>query len=140
MSELRLETWTMPAANLGQNNPFPALHPSFDIDLPTEFPNVPAEMQQNMALGRLPHYLPYTMQDDYNRERKVHDFRVAVLENDVLPATFLLELGGRLWSLFHKPDHHLGHPQKPSSQLQTGFGIFPSTADTISSLLGNIAT
>lgn len=103
MSELRLETWTMPAAKLGQNNPFPALHPSFDVDLPTEFPNIPDEMQQNMALGRLPHYLPYTMQDDYNRERSPRDFRVAVLENDILRATFLLELGGRLWSLFHKP-------------------------------------
>ena len=30
-------------------------------------------------------------------------FRVAVLENDHLRATFLLELGGRLWSLLHKP-------------------------------------
>ena len=30
-------------------------------------------------------------------------FRVAVLENEHLRATFLLELGGRLWSLLHKP-------------------------------------
>ena len=30
-------------------------------------------------------------------------FAAAVLENETLRATFLLELGGRLWSLYHKP-------------------------------------
>ena len=56
-----------------------------------------------MTYGHLPNILPYAMQDGYNRERKPRDFRVAVLENNILSATFLLELGGRLWSLYHKP-------------------------------------
>jgi hypothetical protein len=43
------------------------------------------------------------MQDGYTRRLRPRDFRVAVLENEVLRATFLLELGGRLWSLVHKP-------------------------------------
>ena len=30
-------------------------------------------------------------------------YKRQVLENDILRATFLLELGGRLWSLLHKP-------------------------------------
>ncbi len=43
------------------------------------------------------------MQDSYTRTRGAREFRVAVLENEILRATFLLEYGGRLWSLFHKP-------------------------------------
>jgi tetratricopeptide (TPR) repeat protein len=64
---------------------------------------IPEEMQHNMAYGHITTLLPYTLQDGYNRQRCPREFRVAVLENEVLRATFLLELGGRLWSLFHKP-------------------------------------
>jgi len=42
------------------------------------------------------------MQDGYTRRLHPREFRVAVLENEWLRATFLLELGGRLWSLVHK--------------------------------------
>ncbi len=75
MSELRVETYTMPAANLGPDNPLPPL----DI------------------------CLPHGLQDDYDRTRTERKFRAVVLENEVLRATFLTELGGRLWSLLHKP-------------------------------------
>ncbi len=60
-------------------------------------------MRENMAYGLVSSPLPYSMQDGYTRERRSRDFRVAVLENEHLRATFLLELGGRLWSLVHKP-------------------------------------
>ena len=46
--------------------------------------------------------LPYSFQDDYGHRLAKSGFKVAVLENDVLRATFLLEYGGRLWSLYHK--------------------------------------
>ena len=104
MSELIIQTWSMPAADLGPANPLlpllneGELHVTKSVD-----PAVPAEMLQNMAYGHLPNILPYSMQDGYSRERHVREFRVAVLENDILRATFLLEFGGRLWSLFHKP-------------------------------------
>jgi hypothetical protein len=75
MSELRVETYTMPAANLGPENPLTPL----DI------------------------CLPHGLQDDYDRTRTERKFRAVVLENEMLRATFLTELGGRLWSLFHKP-------------------------------------
>lgn len=75
MSELRVETYTMPAANLGPDNPLSPL----DI------------------------CLPHGLQDDYDRTRTERKFKAVVLENEVLRATFLTELGGRLWSLFHKP-------------------------------------
>jgi hypothetical protein len=93
----------MPAANLGEENPLPPLFPGrkapqFDYDSYT-----PQEMIENMAYGYVPSVLPYSIQDGYTRELKPAEFRVAVLENDILRATFLLEFGGRLWSLFHKP-------------------------------------
>jgi len=60
-------------------------------------------MLENFIYGHLSSILPYTVQDGYNRKLQRADFRTAVLENDILRATFLLEFGGRLWSLVHKP-------------------------------------
>ena len=66
MSELKFTTYGMPAANLGPENPLPPL----DI------------------------CMPHRLQDGYGRERKERDFKVAVLENEYLKATFLMEYGG----------------------------------------------
>lgn len=46
--------------------------------------------------------LPYTMQDRYDRNKKMIELKTIVLENDVLRAEFLPEYGGRLYSLYHK--------------------------------------
>jgi tetratricopeptide (TPR) repeat protein len=103
MSELRLDTLTMPAADLGADNPLPpfrSIQDLHEIGVPA---GVPADMLRQMQYGRVSSILPYTMQDGCNRQRQPRDFRVAVLENEFLRATFLLELGGRLWSLIHKP-------------------------------------
>jgi len=75
MSNFRVETYKMPSANLGTENPLP----SFD--------------------GCLPHRL----QDNYDRVKKDREFKLVILENEILKATFLIEFGGRLWSLIHKP-------------------------------------
>jgi hypothetical protein len=103
MSKLRIETWTMPAADLGPENPLLPLRSTRELHEIVEAPGVPQEMLRNMAYGRVSSILPYTLQDGYNRQREPRAFRVAVLENAHLRATFLLELGGRLWSLVHKP-------------------------------------
>jgi tetratricopeptide (TPR) repeat protein len=47
--------------------------------------------------------LPYRIQDTFDRSEVMRPMRVAELENDQYLATFLLDLGGRLWSLVHKP-------------------------------------
>ncbi len=103
MSELRIENWTMPAADLGPENPLPPLCAVRELHIVEDVPGVPAEMLRNMAYGHLPNILPYTMQDGYTRDRHPRSFRAAVIENEFLRATFMLELGGRLWSLVHKP-------------------------------------
>ena len=46
--------------------------------------------------------LPYTMQDQYDSEIQEQEFNTAVLENRHLKATFVLDLGARLWSLYDK--------------------------------------
>ncbi len=103
MSELRIVEWSMPAADLGPDNPLPPFTSGRDLHARIEVgPDIPAEMVRNMAYGHVPSILPYTLQDGYTRDRKRRDLRAAVLENEYLRATFMLELGGRLWSLVHK--------------------------------------
>lgn len=103
MNELRLETIMLPAAELGAENPLPPISGGRDLHAIEATPDIPDEMIQNMAYGHLPNVMPYTMQDGYTRHRQERAFKTAVLENEILKATFLLELGGRLWSLLHKP-------------------------------------
>ena len=103
MSELHVENWVMPGADLGPENPLPPLRATRDLHVIRDVPGIPEEMLRNMAYGRTPCILPYTMQDRYGRDLQPRPFRVAVLENEILRATFLLELGGRLRSLIHKP-------------------------------------
>jgi hypothetical protein len=103
MSELRIQTWTMPAADLGPENPLPALGTTRKSFQTEGAAGIPEEMLKDMAYGHIPNILPYTLQDGFTRQLHSRDFRVAVLENEFLRATFLLEFGGRLWSLVHKP-------------------------------------
>ncbi len=104
MSELRLDHWSMPGAELGPENPLPPLAPAGDVHASvTMAADIPEEDQRYLGYGRVASCLPYLMQDGYRRHLQPMTFRTAVLENDILRATFLLELGGRLWSLLHKP-------------------------------------
>ena len=61
------------------------------------------EMCRNLAYGAPHSLLPYTRQGDYDRVRAERDLPAIVLENETLTATFLPGLGGRLWSLTHRP-------------------------------------
>ncbi len=99
--------YTMPAADLGPENPFPQLPPRGpDLEPITLDPNVPEELRRYIGygVGKTPGdpCLPYSLQDGYTRERKPQAFKVAILENPHLRATILLERGGRLWSLVDK--------------------------------------
>lgn len=101
---MRVEPMTLPAARLGPENPLPPIAPVVDppaasgIDV-----SVSPEDRDFMGWGNPPGLLPYRLQDDYDRNRAPRAFNVVVLENEHLRATFFPELGGRLWSLVHKP-------------------------------------
>ncbi|MER8184101.1 DUF5107 domain-containing protein [Kitasatospora sp. NPDC094015] len=56
-----------------------------------------------MAYGRPATLLPYTGQGRYDRSRGPRDLPAVELENEELTAVFLPGLGGRLWSLRHRP-------------------------------------
>lgn len=104
MSTLEITSYTMPAASLGRSNPLPDLknvadpHTAIEIDQDTVSP----EESRYMGWGRIHTILPYTIQDGYNRTKRKRAFKAIVLENEHLKATFLPQLGGRLWSLFDK--------------------------------------
>ena len=97
VSELRIDTWQILAAELGPENPLPS------FNKPRYQPVLSGKPDGDPTAGYLPDYLPYSMQDGYTRQRQPTEVKVAVLENATLRATFLLDYGGRLWSLLHKP-------------------------------------
>ena len=103
MTELRIEPFEIPAASLGSENPLPAIGAGRDLHSQVKTDETyPAEDKANLGWGFPPSVLPYRLQDGFDRDPKPRTFRAAVLENEHLRATFLPELGGRLWSLFSK--------------------------------------
>lgn len=104
MQSLRVETLVMPAAELGGENPLPMLAPRLSATAAGEADaSVPPEDRRYLGYGLDEGWLPHRGQDDYNRDLASREFAAIVLENDVLRATFLPQVGGRLWSLVHKP-------------------------------------
>lgn len=103
MTELYREDLTLPGAPLGEENPLPFFR--------SPVTNLPVDWLENMPAAKREHFgwetgfrvLPYRMQDDYTRQRAPLTFQTVVLENEILKATFLPQLGGRLYSLLYKP-------------------------------------
>ncbi|MFJ2738640.1 DUF5107 domain-containing protein [Streptomyces sp. NPDC087440] len=100
---LRRTVLTLDAASLGPDSPLPPLLGESDINTGLSFGCAVNDLALRAGYGHVPDVLPYTLQDGYGRERTPTDTPVAVLENEHLRATFLLDYGGRLWSLVHKP-------------------------------------
>jgi tetratricopeptide (TPR) repeat protein len=104
MTELRIEDYEIPAADLGPENPLPVFRGPDDDTKVNLDPNLPEEDRRYMGWRTAFRVLPYRMQDGYTRDRRPRAFRAAILENEFLRATFLPELGGKLVSLVHKED------------------------------------
>ena len=104
MSTLTFTKYEMPSASLGRLNPLPDLRKTADLHTSVEVDEetVTPEEARYMGWARVNGILPYLIQDGYNRKKKMRAWKAAVLENDYIRATFLPELGGRLWSLIDK--------------------------------------
>lgn len=90
------------SADLGKFNNIPDIV-QFENPLWFTFDeSVSPSERKNIGQGLINSCLPHKMQDLYNRDLKMREYTAAVLENEYLKATFLPELGGRLWSLYDK--------------------------------------
>ena len=102
-STLDIGTITLAQAELGPLSPLPDLScitesvKAFQFDA-----SVPQRDRFDLMNSECPGCLPYQLRDGYVRRVRQKQESVAVLENEGLRATFLLGLGGRLWSLFDK--------------------------------------
>ena len=101
---LRVEPYTLPAADVGAENPLPMFRGDKEDDVPQLDPAMPEDDRRYLGWRTMWRCLPHRMQDGYNREKKPRAFESLVLENECLRATFLPQFGGRLVSLVHKPD------------------------------------
>ncbi|MFF9407473.1 DUF5107 domain-containing protein [Streptomyces anandii] len=105
VTTIRREVLTLPAAQLGPDNPLPALRPLDEMhrieDRDKE--GLPRDMARQVGYAPLHSLLPVRVRDGYGRAREPRPVDALVLENDRLRATVLPGLGGRVASLVHKP-------------------------------------
>lgn len=102
---VRRAVLTLPAAPLGPENPLPALWTPEGLHRPDgrALRELPRAMARRIAYEPLRTVLPARLRDGYGRERAETDLDAIVIENDLLRATVLPGLGGRVHSLHHKP-------------------------------------
>jgi len=102
MTELRMQTIEMPAANLGGENPLPMFRGlAQDITVGIDG-SIPDHERKHLGWRCAYRVAPYRLQDGYDRDKRPTAFQVAVLENEHLTAMFAPSLGGRLLSLYDK--------------------------------------
>ncbi len=103
LSTLKSGTIVLPTAPLRSPSVLPSLQPlryiADQIEVDT---SVPTAAREYLGYGCETPILPYSELNDYGRERQLAEHPIIVMENEHLRATFLPDLGGRLWSLFHK--------------------------------------
>ncbi len=103
MTDCRVESYIIPSAHMGTNNPLPDiktnryLQASIDV-----IGQLPDETGIYVNKGMIKTILPYCEQDNFDRNLEDYAYQAVILENEHLKAVFLPELGGRLWSLFDK--------------------------------------
>lgn len=103
VTTIRREVLTLPAAELGPDNPLPPLRPFDEIHRVDDRDDLPREMARQIGWEPLRSLLPVQVRDGYERMREPRAIDTLVIENDRLRVTVLPGLGGRIASLFHKP-------------------------------------
>ncbi|MFJ6738593.1 DUF5107 domain-containing protein [Streptomyces sp. NPDC091279] len=103
VTTIRREVFTLPAAELGPDNPLPPLRPPTELHHLEQRADLARELGRTYGYAPLRSLLPVRVRDGYDRVRAPRDLPALVIENDRLRATVLPGLGGRLASLLHKP-------------------------------------
>lgn len=103
MTELRIVPLSLPGSPVGPDNPLPFFSDR-ESSPPVKNFHFTEEKKRHLGYQSGFRVLPYRMQDGYDRKRGIVEFRSVVLENEFLKATFLPEVGGRLYSLIWKPE------------------------------------
>ncbi|QPZ38807.1 DUF5107 domain-containing protein [Paramicrobacterium chengjingii] len=98
MTDIRVETITLPAADLGSPNPLAVVSDASEPPYAVSG-ELPEEIAAGMGIGGVRNLFPYTMQDAYERDRVPTEFRSVVLENEHLRVRVMPQLGGRIWSI-----------------------------------------
>ncbi len=104
MTELRVEDYVIPAAEIGPENPLPVFRAAeHDRKIDFETNHIPEEDRVGLGVATGARVLPYRMQDGYTRRREERALPSLVLENDILRVRVLPTVGGKVTSIFHKP-------------------------------------
>ncbi|MET7594236.1 DUF5107 domain-containing protein [Streptomyces sp. NPDC004082] len=105
VTTIRRDVLTLPAAELGPDNPLPPLRTLDEVHRVEERDRVglPREMARQIGYEPLRSVLPERVRDGYGRTRAPRGIDTIVIENERLRAVVLPGLGGRVASLFHKP-------------------------------------
>lgn len=98
---LTFQTETFSASDLGPLTSTPDLIPGLNVQNKTNF-YLDEDDEIFEGYGKLLTSFPYRQYDCYNRSLHKKEILTSVLENDFVKATFLPELGGRLWTLIDK--------------------------------------
>ena len=97
--EVNQTTLRLPAAELGPESPLPPFAGLQRLPDPSSSPDLPPDMRERIAYGRLANPLPYAVQNDYRRDLRRQEVPALRITNGRLEALVLPGLGGRLWSL-----------------------------------------
>src|SRR5215212_350934 len=87
------------AAELGSDSPLPPLTGLQRLPDPSSSPDLPPDMRERIAYGRLANPLPYPLQNGYRRQLAERKIAAIQLSNGRLQGLVLPGFGGRLWSL-----------------------------------------
>jgi hypothetical protein len=97
--QLSLATLRLLAADLGPESPLPPFTGLQRLPDLSSSAELPPQMRERVAYGRLANPLPYPLQNGYTRDLQRREVAALRLTNGRLEAHVLPGLGGRLWSL-----------------------------------------
>lgn len=100
-STLTVTSRALEVAELGPESSLPSVRPLLESPY-TVGDDIPEEISAGVQWGKVNNIYPYPLQENYSRATHLTELTAVVLENDHVRATFLPQLGGRLWELRDK--------------------------------------